>query len=302
MLTKFTGDLDIIAALDDEPNDVGGLTAAQLKAKFDQGAKTLADYINDTLTEELETVTLPAEGSGVLEKTAAGISWVPRTAPNILRNWYFKDPVNQRRAVSWNPGKYGPDCWKSNGGYPELAEGGLSLADKAQALQYIPLGRLVKGGTYTLSVKLAEDVEHVASGWSRKWSASVKCFTSAYASTVAATYSPLEAGVHSLTFTLPDTECLYYGVLLDAGKSYVTAPVVIESVKLERGDGSTLAFDGPPEPAAELLRCQTSFQLFADASRCPASRYDFRPVMDAEPTVSTLEIDGVTYTAASCEI
>ncbi|MBR6312805.1 MAG: hypothetical protein IKR51_07505 [Oscillospiraceae bacterium] len=89
MLTKFTGDLDIIAALDDEPNDVGGLTAAQLKAKFDQGAKTLADYINDTLTEELETVTLPAEGSGVLEKTAAGISWVPRTAPNILRNWYF---------------------------------------------------------------------------------------------------------------------------------------------------------------------------------------------------------------------
>lgn len=302
MLTKFTGDLDVIAALDDEPNDVGGLTAAQLKAKFDQGAKTLAAYINDTLTEELEAVTLPTEGTGVLEKTAAGVTWAPRTTPNILRNWYFKDPVNQRRAASWAAGRYGIDCWKSNGGTPELAEGGLSLADKAQALQLVPLGRLVKGEKYTLSVKLAADVEHVASGWSRKWNVSLKCWTGTYTSVVAATYSPLEAGISSLTFTLPDTECIYYGVLLDAGKSYVTAPIVVESVKLERGEGSTLAFDGPPEPALELLRCQTSFQLFSDASRCPASRYDFRPVMDAEPTISTLTIDGVTYTAASCEI
>ncbi len=302
MLTKFTGDLDIIAALDDEPNDVGGLTAAQLKAKFDQGAKTLAGYINDTLTEELEAVTLPTEGTGVLEKTAAGVIWAPRTAPNILRNWYFKDPVNQRRAASWTAGHYGPDCWKSNGGTPEVTEGGISLADKAQALQFIPLGRLVEGEKYTLSVKLAADVEHVASGWSRKWNATVRCYTGPYLSTVAATFSPEEKGISSLTFTLPDTECIYYGVLLDAGNRYVSAPIVVEAVKLERGEGSTLAFDGPPEPAAELLRCQTSFQIFADASRCPASRYDFRPVMDAEPTISTLAIDGVTYTTASCEI
>lgn len=54
MLTKFTGDLDIVAALDDEPNDVGGLSAAELKAKFDEGPKALAQYINDTLTEEVD--------------------------------------------------------------------------------------------------------------------------------------------------------------------------------------------------------------------------------------------------------
>ena len=35
--TQLTNDLNIISALDDEPNDVGGLTAAQLKAKFDEG-------------------------------------------------------------------------------------------------------------------------------------------------------------------------------------------------------------------------------------------------------------------------
>lgn len=54
-LTKITTDMNIVAALDDEPNDVGGLTAAQLKAKFDEGGAALKTYINDTLTEEIDT-------------------------------------------------------------------------------------------------------------------------------------------------------------------------------------------------------------------------------------------------------
>lgn len=46
---KFNKDMKIISALDDEPNDVGGLTAAELKAKFDEGGEALKRYINDTL-------------------------------------------------------------------------------------------------------------------------------------------------------------------------------------------------------------------------------------------------------------
>lgn len=46
---KFNKDMKIISALDDEPNDVGGLTAAALKAKFDEGGEALKRYINDTL-------------------------------------------------------------------------------------------------------------------------------------------------------------------------------------------------------------------------------------------------------------
>ena len=52
--TKFTKDMAIIAKLDDEPNDVGGLTAAQLKDKFDEGGKALQTYINETLTAEID--------------------------------------------------------------------------------------------------------------------------------------------------------------------------------------------------------------------------------------------------------
>lgn len=58
-ITTFTDDMDIIAALDDEPNDVGGLTAAQLKAKFDEAGNTIQTYINDSLIPELDAVNLP---------------------------------------------------------------------------------------------------------------------------------------------------------------------------------------------------------------------------------------------------
>lgn len=52
--TKITKDMNIIAALDDEPNDVGGLSAAQLKAKFDEGGLALKTFVNGTLIDELE--------------------------------------------------------------------------------------------------------------------------------------------------------------------------------------------------------------------------------------------------------
>lgn len=53
-LSKFTKDMGIIAALDDEPNDVGGLSAAELKAKFDEGGQALKEYLNNTLTAQAD--------------------------------------------------------------------------------------------------------------------------------------------------------------------------------------------------------------------------------------------------------
>lgn len=48
-LPSFDDDVSNIQKLDDEPNDVGGMTSAQLKAEFDKAGETIADYINDTL-------------------------------------------------------------------------------------------------------------------------------------------------------------------------------------------------------------------------------------------------------------
>ena len=53
MLTKLLADLYIISLLDDEPNDVGGMSSAELKAKFDEAANTIKTYINESLIPEL---------------------------------------------------------------------------------------------------------------------------------------------------------------------------------------------------------------------------------------------------------
>ena len=52
-------DLSIIQKLDDYPNDIGGLSAAQLKAKFDEGALALQTYINTVLIPALIASNVP---------------------------------------------------------------------------------------------------------------------------------------------------------------------------------------------------------------------------------------------------
>ena len=55
-LPTLNDDLAVISKLDDLPNDVGGLSAAQLKAKFDEAAGAIQTYINDTLLPYLESI------------------------------------------------------------------------------------------------------------------------------------------------------------------------------------------------------------------------------------------------------
>lgn len=59
-ITRFTDDMNVIAKLDDRPNDTGGLTAAGLKAKFDEGGGNIKEYINDTLLPFLESASAAA--------------------------------------------------------------------------------------------------------------------------------------------------------------------------------------------------------------------------------------------------
>lgn len=101
-LEKLNKDLNIVQKLDDEPNDVGGLSAAELKKKFDEGPLTIQEYINVSLLPALETlgvetsVQLP-EGAGfkyirlnadrVLETSQDGVTWqASGSAGHIIMN------------------------------------------------------------------------------------------------------------------------------------------------------------------------------------------------------------------------
>jgi len=52
-LPTFDEDVDNVQQLDDEPNDVGGLTAQQLKAVFDKTGADLATFLNDELIPQV---------------------------------------------------------------------------------------------------------------------------------------------------------------------------------------------------------------------------------------------------------
>ncbi|MDR0812870.1 MAG: hypothetical protein LBO63_02550 [Oscillospiraceae bacterium] len=52
-LTQLSGNLNFISELPDEPNIDAGLSAAQLKAKFDLAGNTIKQYINTTLLPQL---------------------------------------------------------------------------------------------------------------------------------------------------------------------------------------------------------------------------------------------------------
>lgn len=61
VIPDLDDDLDVIQKLDDEPNDVGGLTAAQLKAKFDEGPNAIKSYINNELLPAISDTVAEAD-------------------------------------------------------------------------------------------------------------------------------------------------------------------------------------------------------------------------------------------------
>ena len=48
-IQMLDGDISFISKLDDEPNDVGGMTSAQLKAEFDRAGNVIKNYLNEKL-------------------------------------------------------------------------------------------------------------------------------------------------------------------------------------------------------------------------------------------------------------
>ena len=75
MIPRVTDELGTVSTLDDRPNDTGGLTAAELKAKFDADAGTLKEYVNDVFIPFLE---------GASSAASLGITTIPGfSADNI---------------------------------------------------------------------------------------------------------------------------------------------------------------------------------------------------------------------------
>ena len=62
-LTKLVADVNNIQALSDRPNTADGLTSAELKERFDRAGATIKDYLNHTLTKQLDDEVVTIENT-----------------------------------------------------------------------------------------------------------------------------------------------------------------------------------------------------------------------------------------------
>jgi hypothetical protein len=86
-ITKWLDDPEVIQGLSDKPNEIEGLTADQLKKKFDDNAINLKAYINETLTDELDTaLTLASQAEAIAGTENTKIMTALRTRESIDAN------------------------------------------------------------------------------------------------------------------------------------------------------------------------------------------------------------------------
>lgn len=200
--------------------------------------------------------------------------------PNLLDNWYFGNPVNQRGQTSWvNPSdwQYAIDRWQiTPSSVIALVDGGITItADFHQGLEK---DRLEFGRTYTFSVLSSDG----------------------------------RLGKHTFVLT-SDTNINvgfgfgYFVCYLSGGNVWFRIygdGSTYKAAKLELGSQQTLAHqdkDGSwvlneiPNYCEQLVMCQRYFQLYSSADLRPAKAVDCRPVMRTDPSQGTIVIGSTTY-------
>lgn len=215
---------------------------------------------------------------------------------NLLHNWDFRNPVNQRGFTSTTNAGYTIDRWRSvtPGHKVELTPNGLKLTASSEAelgyciTQYIENYKQFEGKTLTLSVHVVENT--LTRGCSLRWNV--------YGSPVAI----MGTGYFSYTFTQSSLSSLSVGIQFwdkntDSGKY-----VVIDKMKLEIGSVSTLANDPPADYGEQLMLCKRFFRLWTtEAARTEALK-EVGLMRIPNPTLGTINIGGTTYYYASADL
>lgn len=181
------------------------------------------------VADPVKTLVLPEDWG--IKAGALDVLDVGHNHKNILHNWDFRNPVNQR-AVSGaiSTAGYFLDRWRLVSGTVTVNAGDLAMASGAVIEQRIE-GNLLAGETVTVSVMVGGTV---------------------YSGTGIMPTS----GTASVTVTGWGTATLGYAT----GYMYVrlapTAASNVALVKLEKGTVSTLHLDPPMDYGTELAKCQ----------------------------------------------
>ena len=213
---------------------------------------------------------------------------------NLLDNWYFADPINQRGQTSYTAAGYTIDRWRLvhledgygltvNNGYVTLSAGS---ARETRLDQFFENSSAYYGKTATVSIVLPDGKIYTGTG----------TIPVPDGKGYVTTFFIARSDVDCLVQAQP-TGQLIFRIIAKLGHS-----VDIAAVKLELGEHSTLENDAPPNKAEELAKCQRFFQRYRTQSLRPTYADDCRPVMRAEPTVGTITANGTTYYTLSADL
>ena len=172
-----------------------------------------------------------------------GLGW---SNANLLDNWYFRDPINQKGQTAYTETGYTIDRWKIwDPGNVCVTPDGLSLAAGNSIFQYFESPDALKGNTFTLSVLTADH---------DLWS-----FTAEMPEEDVTKYCPLNdyyeitvfTGEFTGVFVRPKTNRTLVAVKLEVGS--------VQTLAWQGTDGSWRMNDAPPSRSSELAKCQRYF-------------------------------------------
>ncbi len=174
--------------------------------------------------------------------------------PNLLDNWYFADPINQRGQTKYTGSGFGIDRWQMTYANCTLGEKGLTINGQnnyGRLSQQVEQKRIIVGEQYTFSVLVTD----IAEG-----SANITMTTNYGAA------KNLVVGLNSITFVANANS---YAAIVPFNNSTGTATIL--AVKLELGPVQTLAHkegdvwvlnDPPPAKSVELAKCQRYYNSY----------------------------------------
>lgn len=96
-LPLLNDDLNIVQKLDDEPNDVGGLTAAQLKAVFDRAGLLIQEFLNKQLIPAVQSMAVPGTGDFMADGSTTMTGSLNMGGNSVVN---VGEPVNDTDAVN----------------------------------------------------------------------------------------------------------------------------------------------------------------------------------------------------------
>lgn len=236
------------------------------------------------------------EIDALLGKAGNSVQWACN--PNLLDNWYFGNPLNQRGQTEYNIMSYAIDRWRtwseSASAWLKIVDGGIQVA--YTFFQYFEkwLIDALLGKNITVSILFADGKLFYTTGYISK-SVSSYCVVAVNHGGIA----HVAIGVDPSNTA--DAAINYFRVAV-ASNGVLSGTIL--AIKLELGSQQTLAHqdaDGNwilneiPDYGEQLARCQRYYQLYSAAELRPVKAVDCRPTMRVDPSQGTITIDGTTY-------